>query len=68
LVRLESGFALNIIDDGGGAAADHKVGMGLANMRQRSASLPGGRFEFSSRPGGGASVTVTWLLSNESNL
>jgi signal transduction histidine kinase len=41
-------FTLRIDDDGRGASIETPTGMGLANMRQRAESLPGGRFEFES--------------------
>jgi signal transduction histidine kinase len=37
-----------IVDNGRGAGDEARPGMGLANMRERAASLPAGRFEFAS--------------------
>ena len=41
-----------IVDNGRGNREDARPGMGLGNMRERAASLPGGQFEFSSSADG----------------
>lgn len=61
LQREESQFTLRIIDNGRGGAAERSAGMGIRNMRERSAALPGGRFALSSTDGG-TTITVCWSV------
>ncbi len=58
LRRTAERVSLVITDNGTGASAESGSGMGLRNMRERAEALPGGRFEFDSRPGRGTRVTV----------
>jgi len=48
LRRAADSASLAIVDNGRGAGEEARPGMGLANMRERAASLPSGRFEFTS--------------------
>lgn len=57
LHRQDEQIALSIADNGIGGA-DSSSGMGLANMRGRAESLPGGQFELISMPGAGTEVRV----------
>jgi signal transduction histidine kinase len=57
LHRKDDQIALSIADNGIGGA-DSSSGMGLANMRGRAESLPGGQFELISAPGAGTEVRV----------
>lgn len=50
--RNDRWVELAIADDGRGGARESPLGMGIANMRQRAASLPGGEFALDSREGG----------------
>jgi len=52
LRRAADDLFLEIADNGQGASDDAPAGMGLANMRERAQSLPGGRFTFDSSAGG----------------
>ena len=52
LHRNADDLVLEIADNGHGASEDAPAGMGLANMRERAQSLPGGRFTFDSGAGG----------------
>jgi signal transduction histidine kinase len=54
----EADAQLVIADNGRGAEASLRSGMGLANMRERANALPGGRFEFDSAVGSGTRVVV----------
>lgn len=56
---------LSIADDGCGADAPLRAGMGLANMRERAQSLRRGRFDFDSTPGGGTRVRVEYAAVDE---
>lgn len=57
LHRQDEQIDLSIADNGVGGA-DSSSGMGLANMRARAESLPGGQFELISAPGAGTEVRV----------
>jgi signal transduction histidine kinase len=52
LRREADALLLEITDNGQGASNDAPAGMGLANMRERAQSLPGGQFTFDSGAGG----------------
>jgi signal transduction histidine kinase len=58
-VRVEYTEALKItvVDNGLGTISESETGMGLSNIRQRTAKL-GGRFEFESTPGQGSTVVL----------
>lgn len=58
LTREGARIRLEIIDDGNGGARGSALGMGLANMRHRTASLPGGSLELQSPDGGGTRVLL----------
>lgn len=58
---------LVITDNGLGAAAPLRTGMGLANMRERVRSLPRGRFDFDSSPGHGTRVRIDYVLTEETS-
>jgi len=60
LVPDERGFLLRIEDNGRGGARERGRGMGIANMRERAAELPGGKLSLGDAPGGGTRVTVSW--------
>ena len=65
LRRDERGIELSIVDNGHGAGDVARPGMGLANMRERAASLPAGRFDFNSSDGG-TRVSVRFGLMERS--
>lgn len=58
LRRDRETLALDIADNGRGGIADAEPGMGIANIRARVATLPGGRCEIDSETGGGTRVRV----------
>ncbi len=60
LRRTAERVSLVIEDNGSGAPDESTNGMGLRNMGDRAAGLPGGRFEFDSTPGQGTRVTVSF--------
>ena len=65
-LRREADSAeLAIVDNGRGAPDEAQPGMGLANMRERAASLPSGRFEFDTSASG-THVRVHFFLKTES--
>ncbi|MGB4859152.1 MAG: sensor histidine kinase [Dokdonella sp.] len=55
----ERELVLQITDNGRGMGADATPGMGLANMRERAQSLPGGEFALASVDTGGVRIRVT---------
>ena len=63
LQHEENQFTLRIVDNGCGGAAERSAGMGIHNMRERSAGLPSGRFALSSSTDGGTMITVCWSVS-----
>ena len=62
LHRHDNTVQFAIVDDGRGADAPLRTGMGLANMRERARSLPRGRFDFDSAPGRGTCVRVEYAV------
>jgi signal transduction histidine kinase len=56
-------LALSIADNGRGAIPDAAPGMGIANMRERAASLPNGRFALDSASAEGTRVTISFSLA-----
>lgn len=62
LQRDALGLRLRIADNGCGMSADAQPGMGLANMRERANSLPGGRFSLDSRAGDGVTIHIATTL------
>lgn len=58
-LRLQSGLAIEIEDDGVGMPGDAQTGVGISSMRERAAEL-GGRFRIEGGPAGGTRVSV-WL-------
>jgi signal transduction histidine kinase len=56
-------LALSIADDGRGGIADAAPGMGIANMRERAAALPRGRFALDSASAEGTRVTISFSLA-----
>ena len=66
LHRDEHGAELAIVDNGRGAGDEARPGMGLANMRERAASLPAGAFEFRSTADG-TRVGVRFAITENSN-
>lgn len=58
---------LAIADNGRGTPDESGPGMGLRNMRERAQALPGGRFEFDAPSGGGARVTISFLVAENPN-
>ena len=63
LQHEENQFTLRIVDNGCGGATERSAGMGIHNMRERSAGLPSGRFALSSSTDGGTMITVCWSVS-----
>jgi len=60
LRQQEQRVSLQIADNGRGFDMNHAgAGLGLSNMRQRSAQI-GAVIEFESQPGQGTSITLTW--------
>jgi signal transduction histidine kinase len=60
LRREADTLTLSIADNGSGAIDGAAPGMGIANMRERAALLPGGRFAIAGEPGGGSRVSVSF--------
>lgn len=52
LLRSDRWVELVVADDGRGGARESPLGMGIGNMRQRAAGLPGGEFALDSREHG----------------
>lgn len=55
---------LAIVDDGRGGARESALGMGLANMRQRAASLPGAEFSIVSPETGGTEIRLSFAIGS----
>lgn len=66
LRREPDKIELIIDDDGQGASQDARPGMGLANMRERAESLPEGKFQFTSQPGRGSQIRVSFSTAGTS--
>lgn len=66
LLHKRAGRAvLRVSDDGRGlppTAREGETGMGLDNMRSRTAQLPGGQWRMLTGPTGGVVVEVSWVL------
>ena len=60
LRRTAERVSLVIADNGSGASVESGSGMGLRNIRERAEALPGGRFEFDSKPERGTRVMVSF--------
>jgi signal transduction histidine kinase len=58
---------LAIVDNGRGTGDEVRRGMGLANMRERAESLPGGRFEFDSAAERGTRIDVRFTIVENGN-
>jgi signal transduction histidine kinase len=56
-------LTLSIADNGSGKIADAPPGMGIANMRERAASLPRGRFSIDSGPVTGTLVRISFAIA-----
>ena len=56
-------IALEIADNGRGADDAAQPGMGLVNMRERTESLPQGRFVLDSRPGHGTRISIRFAAA-----
>jgi len=65
LKRAGDHAALAITDNGRGTGDEARPGMGIANMRERAAALPGGQFEFSSSAEQGTRIDVRFLPSGD---
>ena len=63
LQRDADTLTLSIADDGRGGIADAAPGMGIANMRERAASLPHGRFFIDSGPANGTLVRISFSIA-----
>ena len=62
LSRARDAMVLDITDNGRGASDQAQPGMGLANMRERAESLPGGRFVLDSRAGEGTRISIRFSI------
>ena len=62
---LGTAIALDIADNGRGADDSAQPGMGLANMRERTESLPQGRFVLESRSGHGTKISIRFVLAGQ---
>lgn len=58
---------LVVADNGRGADAPLRPGMGLANMRERAQALPQGRFAFASAAGRGTNIRITFSIAEETS-
>ncbi len=56
-------LTLDITDNGRGGIADAAPGMGIANMRERAASLPHGRFSIDSESHAGTIVRISFSIA-----
>jgi signal transduction histidine kinase len=63
LQREGDALTLSIADNGSGRIADATPGMGIANMRERAASLPHGRFAIDSGPDTGTLVRISFAIA-----
>jgi signal transduction histidine kinase len=63
LLREGDTATLRVADDGRGGIGTTAPGMGIANMRERAATLPHGRLQLDSRAGAGASISVSFALA-----
>ena len=64
VLALRDGMVeLEISDNGRGGARDSPTGMGLANMRPRTASLPGGSLTLDTPPAGGTRVRLVFTAT-----
>jgi len=63
LQREDDMLTLSIADNGSGRIADATPGMGIANMRERAASLPHGRFSIDSGPVTGTLVRISFATA-----
>lgn len=66
LQAAENSAQLRVSDDGKGGAGDSATGMGLANMRLRALSLPGGSIHIRSAAGQGTTLELGFALHLES--
>lgn len=55
ILRIEDGLVLEITDDGCGIPVEHRIGVGLASMRERAAEV-GGTCLIESTPDGGTRI------------
>jgi signal transduction histidine kinase len=63
-LRASGDVALfQIVDNGRGSREDARPGMGLGNMRERAATLPDGRFEFSSSAEQGTRIGIRFSVT-----
>lgn len=62
LCRSGPWVELTITDDGRGGARETPLGMGIANMRQRAAGLPGGEFALDSHEDDGTRLRTRFVL------
>lgn len=67
LRRNDAGTQLVIADNGHGAGAPLRSGMGVANMRERAQALPHGSFTFESAPGRGTRIGVEYSTAEDSS-
>ena len=61
----EADARLVIADNGRGAEASLRSGMGLANMRERAGALPRGRFEFDSAAAQGTRIRIAFSTAED---
>ncbi|MBS0569022.1 MAG: sensor histidine kinase [Proteobacteria bacterium] len=65
LDRADTNARLVVADNGRGADAALRSGMGLANMRERAQALPQGRFEFDTAAARGTRVCITFSTDQD---
>ena len=58
---------LVVADNGRGADAPLRPGMGLANMRERAQALPQGRFAFDSAAAHGTNIRIAFSIAKETS-
>jgi signal transduction histidine kinase len=65
LHRDDADARLVVADNGRGADAPLRSGMGLANMRERTLALPRGRFEFDSAAAHGTRICIAFSTAED---
>lgn len=65
LQRNGSRLGLQVSDDGRGFSGEPSGGSGIGNLRARAQALPGGSFEWRSKPGLGAVICINWIVADD---